>query len=449
MFGTKYKNAIPDVAINAPEGRALSDDELEAERIRTQQQARDEQAKSITDSYGVGSAIGDALLRRAGFGTPIKNYKEMQYASMQDSWAREDKATEELGKKRKEIFTKRLHDGIVAVADPNSPFYGDLAYMQATANDPVVKRNLGIQGTWSAIPTGMKDPNTGLPIYDISDIDEKTGKVYSKTQGTAQQVIDYTLGQMNPQFQQEMAEGIAKSAVALNNRIRIFNHFKDQDPELAEFAAGIGEDPFKAKLGMFNKFMDLITTDKRFKGWTPNDAVAAIFGKRMSDDRYEFKGTELVEDPETHDAGLKVFDKITKKLRVIPIDGYSWKKYQQDQIDLYGAKKEASETTKDKYPINNKLYNDKEYKVIENIQKTLQSQLKNLNENDYLLVSPVNEDIKIDEAARYYELIKDKRIHQLIVDAELDKPGAKSALKLIYQKQDLPTLIPLVGKQSE
>lgn len=434
--------------LNKPEGKALSDTELDAQRERTVNNERDYQAKDLTDSYGIGSAIGDALLKRAGFGTPIKNYRQMQDTAMRDRWARENATTEKEDTARDVMFRRRLHDGIIAVADPNSPFYGDLSYMQATVNEPDVKRNLGIQGRWAAEKTGKKDPNTGLPIYQVSDVDPKTGEVFNQTQATAQQIIDSTLGQMNPKFQEQMAEGIAKSAVEINNKMRIFNHFKDVDPKLAEFAVGIKEDPFKAKMGMFNQFMEVIKTDPRFKEWTPNDAAAVIFGKRMSEDRYKFLGTNLVEDPATGDAGLKVYDKTDNKTKVIPIDGYSYDKYKKDMLDIYGAKREAaaaaSKTDKGQYTLNGKVYKANEVKVIDDLMSNFKSRVKALNDNDTdYMVDPLTEPSP-ETVAKYYELIKLKGNREMFDEAKKGDPEAKAAAAALLRSKGAQELVPLV-----
>jgi len=397
-------------------------------------QFRRNERDNIEDSYGIGSTLLDMLSKRAFGMTPIRDAKDRKLGRLADKNAEEDGIQAEAKTEKQRVGTKRMYDAVGAVGDPASPFYGDANYLEATVNDPAMKKLFGIKYQWSAAPTKKTDPETGMKIFRVMDADPKTGEINFDQEMSAPQLLNTVIGGLNPKYQQEIFESLGATATDQNRKMRVFNDMKQRDPELAEYAASVKQNPIESQIKSYKRMLELIETNEYMKkeGWTPSDVAMTIFGKRMSADRYDFQGTELVPDEKSGKMGFKVYDKQTEEARIIPIEQLSIADYQKYMQTTNEARAQGRADAKPTTTIGGSQYTKEQVDMIKNTQVAMNKKMADYHKENLKNLDPEAKTLTIQEAALYHNLLEFDPLFQKLFDSR-DKDNKKLAASTLRE----------------
>jgi hypothetical protein len=282
-----------------------------------------EAAPAKEDNYGVGSAIVDMLAFKLGFGTPIANVQRLKIAGDEDARRAESHKLQVADEERKQMVDqagRALAGPMIAVAKPDSPYYGDLTHLQAVNGAPAVKKMLG--GALKVDPTD-KIGKDGSKIFRVAIVGED-GQERDSFEATTSEAIDRFDATLNPAAKQAIRNHIATTVADQEGKIALARKMVDESYAVKR-AAGVPTTEY-------DKYVDIKKQFPEMSDWQAREAS----GLKV-EDRYRPLGTSPV-PMEDGKVGIAVMDRNDgDKVKMIALPGTTWSQYKA------GTKKEAEQ----------------------------------------------------------------------------------------------------------
>lgn len=261
-------------------------------------------------------AIGDAVMNRLGFGTPIANVERLKMQrEARDMAAQEmDLRTRNVERAEAEAEAEKVMPSLLlAVSKPGSPYYRDLTHLARGVN--ANEKTQRFFGGKVDIKRLDEADEGGSPYFQIDTLDPATGAVLFSTKATTEQAIDQFDATLDPKPAKAVRDATRALHASQEATVEKLRKYGDADWATKE-AMGIKTTPLDKFLYLKNNLP--AEMQGKVSDWQLKEAAGF-----KDDDRWQVVGGGYLPMPDGS-VGIAMRLKGTDRIETRKVPGVTW-----------------------------------------------------------------------------------------------------------------------------